>query len=261
MKDILKRIADNKRKEIEALFPYVSDISLKDLGDRLPEVHSMRESILKSPGGIISEFKRRSPSKGEICPMGDVSEIVREYKDNGASAISVLTDTVFFGGSVADLAVARGISANVPLLRKDFIISKVQIAEARRYGASAVLLIAAILSDDELSELNDYAHSLNLEALVEIHNLKELDKIKFLPDMLGVNNRNLNSFHTDVNHSFEIAEKLPSGTILVAESGIKTPEDIKRLRDKGFQGFLIGEAFMSTPNPGATLSCFIKESL
>lgn len=262
MKDILNIIAENKKREIEALYLH-RDFPLFQVraeGEIYP-VYSMSESLRLTPGGIIAEFKRRSPSKGDISPMADVADIIPQYVSNGAAACSVLTDTRFFGGSKADLAIARTLTRKTPLLRKDFILSYVQIYEARVLGASAILLIAAILSEKELSTLFDYAHSLGLEALVEIHNMDELDKITFKPDMLGVNNRNLSSFHTDVNHSFNIAKYLPSDWLLVAESGIKKPEDIKRLKDAGFSGFLIGEAFMSSPDPGATLKQFINEGI
>ena len=260
MNDILKVIADNKRREISALYPKDDPDSLNIDKSCLPPLYSMKESIVNTPGGIIAEFKRRSPSKGDISPMADVSKIIPEYVKSGASACSVLTDTRFFCGANTDLAVARTLADKTPLLRKDFIISKIQIHEARKLGASAILLIAAILSKEEMREFNEYAHSLGLEALVEIHDIKELDKIDFKPDMLGVNNRNLSSFQTSVSHSFEIISSLPKDCVLVAESGIKNPDDLKRLRESGFNGFLIGEAFMSTKNPGETLKSFIDES-
>lgn len=257
MNDILKIIAENKRREVDALYrfqkkPYIAQDKLW-----LKPVYSLSESLLSKKGGIIAEFKRRSPSKGDIAPMADVAKIIPKYCESGAAACSVLTDTRFFGGSPADLAVAQTLAHETPLLRKDFIISKIQIEEARALGASAVLLIAAILSKQELEEFNSYAHSFRMEALVEIHDVKELEKLTFTPDILGVNNRNLSSFHTDVARSFELVNSLPKDCVLVAESGIKTPEDIRRLRDVGFQGFLIGEAFMSTSDPGKTLKNFI----
>ena len=258
MNDILKIIADNKRKEIEALYDSVHFKSCHNIKDTQPVVN-MSKRLKDSPTGIIAEFKRRSPSKGEISPMADISQIIPEYVKGGATACSVLTDTRFFGGSNYDLALASTLAKGIPLLRKDFIISKIQIEEARELGASAILLIATILSKEELESFNDYAHSLKMEALIEIHEIKELDKLTFKPDMLGVNNRNLSSFHTDVNHSLEIAGSLPKDCILIAESGIKSPEDVKRLRDIGFSGFLIGETFMSSPDPGETLKKFIDE--
>lgn len=259
MNDILLTIAENKRREVEALYD-----SLLSVLPKGPEslchypVASLSKSISQTPGGIIAEFKRRSPSKGDIAPMADVANVVDDYCQNGAAACSVLTDTRFFGGGPADLALARSIAKGLPLLRKDFIVSKIQIEEARALGASAILLIAAILSSDELSAFNDLAHKCHMEALVEIHDVKELDKLSFMPDLLGVNNRNLASFHTDLQHSFSLIDALPKECLLVAESGIKTSDDIKRLRDVGFSGFLIGEAFMSTPNPGLTLSKFLQ---
>ena len=260
MTDILQTITVNKKREIEALYRFNSrpaNIVVDKLW--LKPVYSMSQSLKDTPGGIIAEFKRRSPSKGDIFPMADVAKIIPEYLKGGAAACSILTDTRFFGGSAADLAVAQTLAGETPLLRKDFIISKIQIEEARALGASAILLIAAILSKEQLEEFHLYAHKFNMETLVEIHSLSELDKINFKPDMLGVNNRNLSSFHTDVKHSQELASALPKDCVWVAESGIKSPDDIKRLRDWGFTGFLIGEAFMSTPNPGETLRKFLNE--
>ena len=262
MNDILLTIAENKRREIAAIYP--GDSALQQLVavyDRLPETYSMSASLRSAPAGIIAEFKRRSPSKGDIFPMADVAEVIPQYVQAGAAACSVLTDTRFFGGSASDLALARTLAGSVPLLRKDFVIAPAQIYNARLLGASAILLIAAILTSDELEQYNNLAHTLGMEALVEIHDISELDKINFCPDMLGVNNRNLSSFHTDVNHSMELVASLPTDTLLVAESGIKTPADLRRLRDAGFTGFLIGEAFMSTPDPGKTLKNFLHETV
>lgn len=260
MNDILKVIAENKKREIKALYPDYKVTPYFPITNvtQLPVV-SMSKRLKEVKGGIIAEFKRRSPSKGDIFPMADVSQIIPEYKKGGAAACSVLTDTRFFGGSNSDLALARTLSGEMPLLRKDFIVSKIQIEEAKFLGASAILLIAAIIEKEDLEQYNNFAHQLGLEVLVEVHDIRELDKLNFMPDMLGVNNRNLSSFHTDINHSFKLIDALPKECVLVAESGIKTPDDIKRLRDKGFSGFLIGEAFMSSPHPGQTLERFIYE--
>lgn len=260
MTNILQNIAENKRKEISALYP--DDLSLQYLKDDsipLAATHSMSASLRNTPGGIIAEFKRRSPSKGEIFPMADISSIIPQYVNGGAAAISVLTDTRFFGGAPSDLANARTLSGTTPLLRKDFIVSEAQIYEARRLGASAILLIATILSEKELAEFNALTHTLGMEALVEIHDFNEIDKITFKPDMLGVNNRNLSSFHTDISHSLRLIQSLPQDCLLVAESGIKTVYDIKRLKDAGFTGFLIGETFMSSDTPYKTLKTLIDE--
>lgn len=260
MTDILQTIVENKRREIEALYRFNSRPA-NSVDDKLwlKPVYSMSQSLKDIPGGIIAEFKRRSPSKGDIFPMADVAKIVPEYLKGGAAACSILTDSRFFGGSAADLAIAQTLAGETPLLRKDFILSKEQIEESRALGASAILLVAAILSKEQLEEFHLYAHKLNMETLVEIHSLNELDKINFQPDMLGVNNRNLSSFHTDLKHSQELASSLPKDCVWVAESGIKSPDDVKRLKDCGFIGFLIGEAFMSSPNPGETLGKFLNE--
>lgn len=257
MNDILQIIAENKRKEVKSLFltGYYSQKALEDK-DLFP-VFSLKDSILSRPGGIIAEFKRRSPSKGEISPTADVGKIIPQYKDNGAAAFSILTDTRFFGGAITDLTVARTISEEIPILRKDFIVSPLQIEEARKIGASAILLIAAILTKEEIKTFNDIAHSFGMETLIEIHDLKELDKITFEPDLLGVNNRNLSSFVTNLNHSVDLIPSLPKNHVLIAESGIKSPEDLKRLKEAGFSGFLIGEALMASSNPGETLKKFI----
>lgn len=258
MKDILKTIAENKRREIRCLFPEENKTIENFTKNICSPVFSMRKSLQTNKPGIIAEFKRRSPSKGEIFPMADVNVIVPEYCKNGAAAISVLTDTRFFGGAISDLAMATSLST-IPVLRKDFIVSKIQIAEARKIGASAILLIASILSKEEMNEFNNFAHSLGLEALVEIHDIEELDKLDFVPDMLGVNNRNLATFHTDIANSLKIISSLPKDYWLVAESGIKSPVDILNLMQAGFKSFLIGEAFMATGNPGESLKKFVNE--
>lgn len=254
MADILKRIIENKRREIDALYKLCGDI---DLNVDLRPTVSMSKALVGSKSGIIAEFKRRSPSKGEINPMASASDIVSAYEQAGASACSVLTDTPFFGGALSDLAAARQ-SAALPLLRKDFIISRRQIAEARLYGADAVLLIAAALRADEIADLTVYTHSLGMEVLFEIHNLRELDKFCPDVDMVGVNNRDLTTFVTDPKLSLTVASALPDCTVKVAESGLGDIAEVKRLRDVGYRGFLIGEAFMKTAAPGLALEQFIK---
>lgn len=259
MDDILKQIIANKRKEVEALNRRCGDCLTELLPRDLatPPV-SMAKAIKESDNGIIAEFKRRSPSKGEIHPMASVSEVISAYQEAGAAACSVLTDTAFFGGSLSDLAVAS-MSCALPLLRKDFIVDGRQIIEARIFGASTVLLIAAALSFDEIVKFTDMAHKLGLEVLLELHDERELDK--FIPevDMVGVNNRNLGTFVTDTATSFKLAKDLPDNMIKIAESGLSSPADVVRLRDAGFNGFLIGETFMKTSSPGITLNRFINE--
>lgn len=254
MGDILKTIAETKRREVEALKRGVSleNMRMMALETNRP-VNSMKGSIIARPLAIIAEHKRRSPSKGEISPMSDVETIAAGYAMSGAAAMSVLTDTPFFGGSIADLAVARKMAPFLPILRKEFIVDEYQIYEARVYGADAILLIAAMLDADTLRRFHDLAHSLGMQTLIEAHTSEELDKVPSDADMVGVNNRNLSSFHTNVSNSLNLIGSLPEGVIKVAESGIKSAEDIKRLKDAGFDAFLIGEMLMKTSAPDETL--------
>lgn len=264
MADILETIIEQKRKELNFS-------AMPDATNFPPAPPSMREALEKSQSGIIAEFKRRSPSKGWIKEEGRADEIPLAYSNAGAAAISVLTDETFFGGSLDFLRTASAkIEGRTPLLRKDFIISESQILEARLAGASAVLLIAACLSLPRYRELLTYAHQLGLEVLLEIHQESEfpyidaeslvtLDHPCSSADMVGVNNRNLGTFHTDVENSFRLAALLPKDRLLVSESGISNPETIKRLRAVGYRGFLIGETFMKTPDPGEALRAFITE--
>ena len=236
MKDILQDIIANKRIEVDRQKQAVRLQTLLALGgERLERTtYSMRASLAASSSGIISEFKRKSPSKGWLHPDAAIAEIVPVYKEAGASACSILTDSQFFGGSLGDLCLARKL-VDIPLLRKDFIIDEYQLYQARVMGADAVLLIEA-----ELEYLNPHI------------------------DMLGVNNRNLGTFHTDVANSFRLAEKMQEivkekdlAPLLVSESGISSTEAVSQLREAGFRGFLIGETFMKTGQPGDTLSAFI----
>lgn len=259
MKDILHDIIANKRKEVARQKEAVSLQTLLSLGyDRLErDTLSMRASLAASPSGIIAEFKRRSPSKGWLHPGANVADILPAYEQGGAAACSVLTDGDFFGGCLGDLQKARHLT-NLPLLRKDFIIDPYQLYQARVMGADAVLLIAAALSQEECRILAAAAHRLHLEVLLEVHTEAELDYINPEIDMLGVNNRNLGTFHTDIENSFRLIEQIASTSLLpVAESGIAEPATVCRLRQAGFRGFLIGETFMKTEKPGQTLSAFI----
>ena len=195
--------------------------------------------------------------QGWIKENGLPEDIPVQYAANGASALSILTDEHFFGGHLKFIKIARPL-VQCPILRKDFILDPYQLYQARAIGADAILLIAASLTIDECKSLAAKAHELSLEVLLEIHNEKELEYINEHIDMVGVNNRNLGTFHTDIENSFRLAEKLPKETLLVSESGISNPETIKQLRLAGFKGFLIGESFMKTPVPGETLRTFIQ---
>lgn len=259
MNNILQKIVDNKRREVEALNARGGNIT-NELTPRvfLNAPASMSKAIKESTNGIIAEFKRRSPSKGEIHPLALVSDIIPEYEAAGAAACSVLTDTVFFGGALSDLALASE-TTRLPLLRKDFIVDERQIYEARIFGASAVLLIAAVLSFDEITRYTSLAHNLGLEVLLELHSTADLDRFVLEADMVGVNNRDLTTFRTDTNTSLSIVASLPADIVKIAESGISSPDEIHRLRDAGYDGFLIGEHFMIQPSPGKALKQFINE--
>ncbi len=259
--NILDKIAATKRREVAAMKRLIPFEQLREQVSNVSrEIISMRGSILNHEVGIIAEHKRRSPSRGEISPMSEVGEIAESYAKNGAAAMSVLTDMPYFGGSLIDLAVARVSAPSLPLLRKEFIVDEYQLYQARIFGADAILLIAAMISGEEVRQLNDIAHELGMQTLVEIHSLSELKSVPLDADMVGVNNRDLTSFSTDISNSALLVDRLPSGIVKIAESGIKTPEDVRRLKTIGFDGFLIGEAFMSTPDPGGTLRKFIDDN-
>ncbi|MBD5287084.1 MAG: indole-3-glycerol phosphate synthase TrpC [Bacteroides sp.] len=257
-KNILQTIASTKRREVEAMKAIIPEDVMRRLAvestTRIPL--DMRSSLLTKSPGIIAEHKRRSPSKGEISPMSDVEEIARMYAANGAAAMSMLTDTPYFGGSLEDLAVSRRVVPELPLLRKEFIVAPYQVYQARIYGADAILLIASMISGDEIRRFNDLAHSLGMQILVELHSYEELKSLPDDADIVGVNNRDLTSFSTDIDNSLRLIDTLPQRMVKIVESGIKTQEDMNRLHDSGFDAFLIGEAFMSTADPGILkISC------
>lgn len=263
MKDILQDIITNKRIEVQRQKEAINLHTLLALGnDRLErQTLSMRAALAASSSGIIAEFKRRSPSKGWLCPEANIMDIVPAYEQGGAAACSILTDSQFFGGSLGDLQKARRL-VDLPLLRKDFIIDTYQLFQSRVMGADAILLIAAALSVEECRILAETAHSLGLEVLLEIHSESELGHVNECIDMLGVNNRNLGTFHTDVENSFRLITAMKEKTdvyapLFVSESGISDTNTVSRLRKAGFQGFLIGETFMKTEQPGDTLAGFI----
>ena len=263
MIDILEEIVAHKRKELKEL---KSILPLHDLAEKVEEylendkrqILSMRQSLAESDSGIIAEFKRRSPSKGWIKEDGEPTVIPPSYAENGAAALSILTDENFFGGRLKFIQQARPLVPHTPILRKDFIIDEYQLLQARQIGADAVLLIAACLSKQKCKELARKAHALGLETLLEVHSEPELEYVGDNIDMVGVNNRNLGTFHTDVQNSYRLANLLPKDYLLVSESGISNPLTVRELRQAGFRGFLIGETFMKTPNPGLALKEFIK---
>ena len=210
-----------------------------------------------SATGIIAEFKRKSPSKGNININADVVKITSAYVDAGASGLSVLTDEKFFGGNEADLVKARVQQA--PILRKDFMIDPYQLYEARAMGADVILLIAAALSVEEVKTLTNVAKDLQLEVLLEIHAESEIEHICEQVDMVGINNRNLKTFEVDVERSLRMAKLIPTDKLAIAESGINSTTMINLFRENGFKGFLIGEMFMKQENPGEAFSEFVEQ--
>lgn len=243
MQDILEQIIATKHEELERM---------------RRKKPSLREALLNSETGIIAEFKRRSPSKGWIKEEGRPDIIPLSYQQNGAAALSILTDKQYFGGHDRFIIEARQSGVTLPILYKNFVVDEFQLYEAVLCGASAVLLIAACLTKERLRNLMEKAHDLGLEVLLEMHNKKELEYCELQPDVYGINNRHLGSFVTDVETSFQLAELLPKDAVKVSESGISSPETIRELRQAGFRGFLIGETFMKTPDPGKTLGEFIQ---
>lgn len=206
--------------------------------------------------GIIAEFKKKSPSKGVINADADVFEVTAAYAAAGAAGISVLTDQHFFGGSIDDLIKAR--INQVPLLRKDFIIDEYQLIEAKAIGADVVLLIAACLRPDEVRKLAATAKELGMEILLELHDENEIDHICTEVDIVGVNNRNLKTFSVDLDQSVRLSEKIGNEKLKIAESGINDPSDIMFLKQRGFDGFLIGERFMREADPGKAFKEFVE---
>lgn len=259
--DILEEIVARKRIEVAEQKDLLPAKQLHADVERMMregiEKRSLSQSLASDPYGIIAEFKRKSPSKGWIKEAGLPEIIPPSYEAAGAAALSILTDTPYFGGSMDFICTARPL-VNCPILRKDFIVDEYQLFQARLIGADAVLLIAADLTRQEVRQLTATAHELQLEVLLELHAEHELDYVEIDVDAIGVNNRNLGTFVTDVRNSFHLSAKLPQDRVLVSESGIDNPETIKLLRQAGYRGFLIGETFMRADHPGDALRLFIE---
>lgn len=250
---ILDKIIETKKSEVSQRKKEVSEATLEQQPMFKRNCISMKSALLhKSSSGIIAEFKQKSPSKGIINASVTVEEVTKGYVNAGAAALSVLTDTQYFGGSSENLIRARRINPTIPILRKDFIIDEYQLTEAKAIGADVILLIAACLDRAQSEMLARKAKSLGLEVLLEVHNHKELELINANVDMVGVNNRNLNTFDVDVETSVRLAEYIPAGLVKISESGLSSPDTIRYLKNCGFKGFLIGETFMKTADPGDT---------
>ena len=241
--NILKEIVDNKRKEVALLKKTKSISDFEKMEGFHRPAHSLRDAISASDFGIIAEIKRKSPSGGEIQMDLQPDELALYYQQNGAAAISVLTDFTYFGGNINDVAIVRK-AVDLPILRKEFIIDEIQLYEAKAFGADAVLLIASILSDDEIFKLTDISHRINLEVLFEIHDPLEIEKLTPHIDVIAVNNRNLENQQTSLEHSFNLASYLPKNKPLISASGIHSPEQIDALQKIGYNGGLIGESIL-----------------
>lgn len=247
--DMLDKIIADKILEVQVQKQKVPVGSLENLPLFKRPTLSLRDQLTGSgTGGIIAEFKRKSPSRGLINKKADPVNISEGYVQAGASGLSVLTDTKYFAGSREDLIRVR--EANqCPILRKDFMIDAYQVLEARAWGADVILLIAAVLKKDEVRDLSALASSLGLEVLLEVHEESELDVLNENIDVVGVNNRDLKRMVTDVNISIDLSEKIPADFLKISESGISDPDTILELMDYGYNGFLIGEYFMQHTDP------------
>ncbi len=256
--NILDKIIIDKKREVilkKSIIP-VSQLEASVLFDR--KTISLCQNLKNSSSGIIAEHKRRSPSKSVINNDFSVEEVVKGYENAGACGVSVLTDGKYFGGSLDDLLLARAI-VNIPLIRKEFIVDEYQILEAKAHGADVILLIAAVLTRKEIEHLSQFAQSLGLEILLEVHNQEELEK-SIMPslNMIGVNNRNLKTFEVSLDFSKRLAPLIPNEFVKVSESGISAIAAVKELQPFGYQGFLIGENFMKSDNAGESARAFIN---
>ena len=259
MSTILDTIIAHKKTEVEKRKKEISIRQLEKEKLFQRNCYSLRNSILNpQKSGIIAEFKRKSPSRDVINNTADVTTVTKAYTDNGASGLSVLTDTHFFAGTSEDLLQARAAN-QIPILRKDFIIDDYQIVEAKAIGADVILLIAECLTKEDIKTLTHFAKNLGLEVLLELHSAEQLDKIGAENDIVGINNRDLKTFTVNIDRSIELAHQLPQSTIKIAESGIDNPETVIKMKKAGFQGFLMGEHFMKNDDPGAAFRKFAKK--
>ena len=260
MRDILNEIVLNKKEEVARQKEIVSlsDLEKQILqGDEINYI-SLYDALINSKTGVIAEFKRRSPSKGWLHEHANVDDVTKAYEEAGASALSVLTDEKYFGGALSDLKSAIK-NVHIPVMRKEFIVDEYQIFEAKLSGASAILLIAAAITKEENKQFTKLANELKLDVLLELHDESEIDYINPSNKLIGVNNRNLGTFATDVQKSFRMAELMPADSIWVSESGISDAMIVKELRDAGYKGFLIGEYFMKSGDPLKSLKEFIQQ--
>lgn len=254
--DILARIVASKREELARTLPLRPRLE-EEAAAAAASRRDFRAALAAHAPAVIAEIKKASPSKGLLAREFDPASIARCYAEGGATALSVLTDGPYFQGSLADLRAARA-AAPLPVLRKDFTIHEAQIAEAAAAGADAILLIAAILSERQIRDFRETAAHYRLAALVEVHDERELDlAIAAGADIIGVNNRNLSTFEVTLETSLRLAPRMPAGALLVAESGIHSAEDVRRLRDAGYTAFLVGEHLMKAGDPASALRALV----
>lgn len=247
--NILDRIVAVKKKEVAARKVATPIKALETAFNFQRETISLADKLRAEPG-VIAEFKRKSPSRSNINLEASVADVAKGYLNAGAAAMSVLTDVDFFGGSDGDLADARS-NSTLPILRKDFTIDEYQVIESKAIGADLILLIAAVLTPEEVKHLAGLARQLGLEVLLEVHNEEELDRsLNEHVSFVGVNNRNLKTFEVSIETSLRLGELIPEAFLKISESGISNPESIVTLRDAGYNGFLVGECFMKTNDPG-----------
>ncbi|MEM7400395.1 MAG: indole-3-glycerol phosphate synthase TrpC [Pseudomonadota bacterium] len=255
--EILNKIIEHKRNELVERKQHMPLQKMQEMANDAPSTRGFERALrgaqeAKRPG-VIAEIKRASPSKGILREDFNPMEIATSYQSNGASCVSVLTDTEFFKGSCTILELARK-TCFLPILRKDFIIDSYQVYETRAVDADCLLLIAACLDDEQMSELYSLGKELRLDVLVEVHNLEEMDRALMLePTMIGINNRNLHTFDVSLDTTYDLLEKIPKDCHVVTESGIHTKEDVAVMIEKGVNSFLVGEAFMVAEDPGAKL--------
>ena len=258
--NILEKITAHKRREVAVAKERITLADLEKSAHFNQATNSLKSALLSvENGGIIAEFKRKSPSKGIINDQVQPEIITKGYVQAGAVGLSVLTDTEFFGGTFTDFSAARVANPQTPLLRKDFMVDEFQLFEAKAMGADVILLIAACLLPQEIKNLGKKAKELGMEVLLEVHDRQELEvSLCEYVDMVGVNNRNLKTFVTSIETSLELVEAIPNEFVKISESGLKNPETIWQLRQAGYSGFLIGESFMATENPAAALENLIN---
>lgn len=256
--NILNDIVASKKAEVEKQKGRMSTAQLEKLPLYNKASYSLKRFLLdRTRNGIIAEFKRCSPSRGNINIRANVSRVTEAYASNKASALSILTDTFYFGGSIDDMIAAR--INEVPILRKDFIVDEYQVIESKAYGADVILLIAAILTPEEVANYSSLAHQLGLEVILEIHNENEMQHIAERTDIIGVNNRDLTTFEVNLDTSVHLAHMIPQEKLRISESGIHSTNDIIHLKQLGYNGFLIGEQFMKEPDPGLAYMKFAAQ--